>query len=61
MSKKKWIKDAIKEPGSFTAWCKTKWFDWATQECIQAWLQSPNEKTRKRANLAKTLKWLRRG
>lgn len=59
-SKKKshWIQDAIKHPGSFTAWCKKQGFLGASESCIKQGEQSKNPAIRKKAALAKTLKKL---
>jgi len=36
---KKWIQKAIKNPGSFTAWCKRQGYKGVTVECIKkGWL-----------------------
>jgi len=58
--KKKWIKGAVQKPGSFTAWCKSQGFPGATPSCIAAGKKSKNPTTRRRANLAATLKKLPR-
>ncbi|MEM2695854.1 MAG: hypothetical protein QXU09_02835 [Thermoproteota archaeon] len=60
MRKRNWIQEAIKNPGSFTAYCKRKGYKGVTQECIQEGLKSPNPTVRRRARLAKTLRKLRR-
>ena len=58
--KKKWIKGAIKKPGSFTAWCKRKGYKGVTAECIAEGKRSKDSTTRKRANLAQTLRGMSR-
>ena len=51
MSKKNWIKDAIKKPGSLTAAAKRKGMS-ISQYCKNP----PSTKAKRRCNLAKTLK-----
>lgn len=53
---KKWIQKAIKNPGSFTAWCKRQGYKGVTAECIKKGLASKNPTIRRRAALAKTLR-----
>lgn len=52
---KKWIQKAIKKPGAFKAYCKSKGFKGVTAECIRAGLKAGG-KTAKRAALARTLR-----
>lgn len=54
--KKKWIKKAIKSPGAFTKWCKSRGHKGVTAACIAEGKRSSNPTTRKRANLAQTLR-----
>ena len=59
--KKKWIAGAVKKKGSFTAWCSAQGFgNKVTSECIAAGKKSKNPTTRRRANLAATLRKLPR-
>ena len=58
--KKKWIKGAIKKPGSFTAFCKSKGHKGVTDECIRMGLASKNPTIRKRAQLARTLRGMKK-
>ncbi|MEM1672862.1 MAG: hypothetical protein QXT86_12510 [Archaeoglobaceae archaeon] len=60
MRKRNWIQEAIKNPGSFTAYCKRKGHKGVTEECIRQGLKSSNPTVRRRARLAKTLRKLRR-
>ena len=57
---KKWIQKAIKNPGSFTAYCKRKGYKGVTQACINEGKKSKNPTIRRRANLAQTLRKLRK-
>lgn len=57
---KKWIQEAIKNPGAFTEYCKRKGYKGVTKECIEEGKKSPNPTTRRRAHLAETLRKLRR-
>jgi hypothetical protein len=57
---KNWIQKAIKNPGSFTQYCKRQGYKGVTKECIQKGCKSPNPTTKKRACLAKTLKKMNR-
>ena len=57
--KKKWIPKNLKK-GAFTTYCKQKGFSGVTPECIQMGKASKNPTTRKRANLAATLRGLSR-
>lgn len=54
--KKKWIQNAVKKEGSFTAYCKRKGFKGVTDECIRMGMQSKDSTIQRRANLAKTLR-----
>jgi len=54
--KKKWIGKAINKPGSFTKWCKQEGFSGVTSLCIAKGKKSKNPTTRRRANLASTLR-----
>lgn len=54
--KKKFIQKAIKKPGSFTNWCKSKGFDGVTNECIELGLKSDNKTIQARAKLARALR-----
>ncbi len=58
MAKRKWIQQAIKNPGAFTEWCLRQGFSGATKECIEKGKRSSNPTTRRRAYLAETLKKL---
>lgn len=58
--KKKWIKGAIKNPGSFTAYCKRKGYKGVTAACIAEGKRSKDPTIRKRANLAQTLRGMSR-
>ena len=61
-SKKKWIKKAIKKPGAFKA--KAKQAGMSTKEYASKVLKKGSKasaKTKKQANLAKTLSKMRRG
>lgn len=60
MNKKSWIQSAIKKPGSFTSYCKKQGFKGVTSACIAKAKRSKNPKTRKRANLAETLRKMRK-
>ena len=60
MAKKKWIQGAIKNKGSFTRWCRQQGFSGVTSACIAAGKKSKNPTTRRRANLAQTLRGMRR-
>jgi hypothetical protein len=51
-AKKKWMQDAVKKPGAFTEYCGGD----VTEECIQRGKNSPDTKTRQRANLADTFR-----
>ena len=53
--KTNWIQKAIEKPGSFTDYCGGK----VTDDCIEKGKNSPNSKTRKRANLADNLRKMR--
>lgn len=55
---KKWIAGATpgKTEGTFTSYCKRQGFKGVTQQCVQKGLASSNPTTRKRAQLAKTLR-----
>ncbi|MGE4412068.1 MAG: hypothetical protein AB7E45_00040 [Candidatus Caldatribacteriota bacterium] len=53
---KDWISGAIKKKGSFTSWCKSKGYGGVTEDCISKGKNSKDPKTRKRANLAETLR-----
>lgn len=57
---KKWIQKAIKKPGSFTAYCKSKGYSGVTSACIEEGKKSKNPTIRKRAVLAETLRKLSR-
>lgn len=56
----KWIQGAIKKPGSFTNYCKSKGYKGVTSECIAEGKKSKDVTTKKRANLAKTLKSMKK-
>jgi len=64
MSKKKkdrkWIQKAIKKPGAFRAWCKSRGYEKVTQACIEEGKRSSNPTIRRRAVLAETLSRLRK-
>ena len=60
MAKKKWIQKAIKKPGSFTAWAKRQGYSGATPAAIAAGKRSKNPTVRRRAQLAGTLRKMRR-
>ena len=51
----KWIQKAIKKPGSFTKYCKSKGYKGVTSACIAEGIKAGG-KTARRARLAKTLK-----
>lgn len=53
---KNWIQGAVKKPGSFTAYCKSKGYDGVTNSCISEGKNSSNPLTRKRATLAQTFR-----
>lgn len=55
MEKKKWIKDAIKKPGALRESLHLKKGEKVTKEDLKEASRSRSSKTRKRANLAKTL------
>jgi len=57
--KKKWIPKNLKK-GAFTTYCRSKGFSGVTSECIQMGKASKNPTTRRRANLAATLRKLPR-
>ncbi len=59
-SSSKWIQNAIKNPGSFTAYCKRKGYKGVTQACINEGKKSKNPTIRRRANLAQTLRKMAR-
>lgn len=54
--KTNWMKDAVKKPGSFTAFCKSKGYDGVTEQCVSEGKRSKNPLTKKRANLAATFR-----
>jgi len=54
--KEKWIQDAVEKPGSFTNYCKRKGYKGVTQECIDEGKRSPDKTTKRRAELAETLR-----
>jgi hypothetical protein len=58
--KKKWIKGAIKSPGSFTRWCRSRGHKGVTAVCIAEGKRSKDPKIRKRAHLAETLRGMKR-
>jgi len=58
--RRKWIKGAIKSPGSFTRWCKSRGYSSVTAACIAEGLRSKDPKIRRRAALARTLRRLAR-
>lgn len=58
--RKNWIQSAIKKPGAFTRWCKQHGYSGVTAECIAKGKKSKNPTTRRRANLAATLRKLRK-
>lgn len=55
MEKKKWIKDAIKKPGALRESLHKEKGEKITKEDLKEASRSRSSKTRKRANLAKTL------
>ena len=61
-SDNEWIQKAIKNPGSFTAWCKRNGFKGASESCIQKAIavakRTGNKTLLRRAYLARTLKRL---
>ena len=59
-SKSGWIKKAIKRPGALRAKLKVKPGKKITQAQLKKALRSKNPTTRRQANLAKTLKSLRK-
>lgn len=50
------MQTAVKNPGSFTKYCKNKGYKGVTQACIEEGKQSSDPTTRKRAVLAETFK-----
>jgi len=60
VAKKKWIQSAVKKPGAFTNWCKKQGYKGVTSACIAEGKRSKNPTTRRRANLAATLRKMRR-
>ena len=56
--KRKWIKGAIKKPGSFTAYCRGKSYGGVTGACISEAIKAGG-KVAKRAHLARTLRGMR--
>jgi hypothetical protein len=60
MNKKSWIQEAIKKPGSFTAYCKRKGYKGVTKKCIEEGKKSKNPTVRKRATLAETLRKMKK-
>ena len=59
-----WIQDAIKNPGSFKAYCKRKGLltrrGTVSSKCISVGCKSKNKTVKRRACLAKTLRKLRK-
>lgn len=58
MAKKNFIKDAIKKPGALRKTLKVKKGEKIPDSKLEKAIHSKNDKTRARANLAKTLKKL---
>lgn len=56
----KWIKSAIRHPGAFTRWCKSRGYKGVTQACINEGKKSSSRTVRKQAVLAQTLRRLPR-
>jgi len=56
----KWIQKTKMKKGKFDEYCKRKGYSGATNECIKEAIKSKDKTVRKRANLAKTLKKLRK-
>jgi len=56
----KWIQTAIKNKGSFRAYCKRKCYKKVNKQCINEGKKSKNPTIRKRAQLAETLLKLRK-
>jgi len=59
-AKRKWIQEAIRDKGSFTAYCKRLGFKGVSQACIEKGKRSKDKRTKRRAVLAETLRRLRR-
>ena len=57
-TKNRWIQGAIKNPGAFTRYCKSKGFKGVTDKCIQEALAAGGT-VAKRARLARTLRKIR--
>jgi hypothetical protein len=57
---KKWIQKAHLKKGTFTAWCKQQGFGGVTEACIQAGLKSSDDTIRRRAQLAKTFRKMKK-
>lgn len=57
---KKWIQNAHLKEGAFTSWCKKQGYGGVTNACIQAGLNSKNPTMRKRAQLAKTFRKMKK-
>ena len=59
IKKKKWVQKAIKNPGSFHAWCISHGFKKVNKSCIQEAIRiakkTGNTTLLRRANLAATL------
>jgi len=53
---KKWIQKAVKRPGAFTKWCKSRGYKGVTSACIAEGKRSKNPRVRRQANLAATLR-----
>ena len=53
--KKKWAQDAVKNPGAFTAYCKSLGFKGVTNACIEKGIAAGGA-VAKRAVLARTLR-----
>jgi len=60
MPRRNWIQGAIRHPGRFDAYCHRQHMAGATGACIRKGKHSRNATTRREANLAQTLRGLRR-
>jgi hypothetical protein len=55
-----WIQNAVKKPGSFTAYCKSHGKKGVTAACIKEGMHSPNRLTEERANFANVMRGIQK-
>jgi len=53
---KKWMRSAVKRPGAFTRWCKSRGYKGVTAACIREGLRSKNTRVKRMAVLARTFR-----